>query len=163
MNKALTFQLASIEDAATLADIVRASYAGVANDFKLTRENCPKHPSNCTIDWIKNDLDRGVSYTILFHDKTAVGCAAVEQASKDVCYLERLAVLPRFRHNSFGKTLVTHCIKTARIYKAITLGIGIIDEQEILKQWYKTLGFKMTGTKRFDHLPFTVGFMEMAL
>ena len=41
--------------------------------------------------------------------------------------------------------------------------IGIIEDNTILKDWYETLGFIHTGTKEFDSLPFTVGFMELAL
>ena len=31
----------------------------------------------------------------------------------------------------------------------------------MLKAWYQSQGFIHTGTKTFDHLPFTVGFMEL--
>jgi len=39
--------------------------------------------------------------------------------------------------------------------------IGIIEENEKLKKWYSDLGFVHIGTKKFEHLPFTVGFMEI--
>jgi len=41
-----------------------------------------------------------------------------------------------------------------------TITIGLIDEHEILKNWYKAMGFKETGAQKFVHLPFTVCFME---
>ena len=40
------------------------------------------------------------------------------------------------------------------------ISIGIIFEHKILLKWYEKHGFKLTGTKKFDHLPFTVAFME---
>jgi len=39
----------------------------------------------------------------------------------------------------------------------------MINESTILKNWYKKLGFRETGTKNFEHLPFTVCFMDMNL
>ena len=43
------------------------------------------------------------------------------------------------------------------------LSIGIIYEQKVLKDWYKDIGFRETGIRKFEHLPFTVGFMEIDL
>jgi len=43
------------------------------------------------------------------------------------------------------------------------LEIGIIEENEVLKNWYLANGFHPAGTKRFPHLPFTVGFMRRDL
>ena len=37
---------------------------------------------------------------------------------------------------------------------------GIIEESEVLKNWYIANGFVHTGTKKFDHLPFTSGYLE---
>jgi hypothetical protein len=46
---------------------------------------------------------------------------------------------------------------------AMTLSVtfkGIVEDDTVLKNWYTANGFTHTGTKRFGHLPFTVGFME---
>jgi hypothetical protein len=43
------------------------------------------------------------------------------------------------------------------------VSLGMIDESAVLKEWYKTLGFVETGTKNFEHLPFTVCFMDLNL
>ena len=37
---------------------------------------------------------------------------------------------------------------------------GIIEESVVLKNWYIANGFVHTGTKKFDHLPFTCGYLE---
>lgn len=41
------------------------------------------------------------------------------------------------------------------------LGIAIIEENTVLKDWYILNGFTPTGSKKFEHLPFTVGFLEI--
>ena len=35
-----------------------------------------------------------------------------------------------------------------------------IEESTVLKNWYITNGFEHVGTKKFDHLPFTSGYLE---
>ena len=40
------------------------------------------------------------------------------------------------------------------------LKLGIIEESTVLKNWYIAQGFVHTGTKKFDHLPFTSGYLE---
>ena len=143
-----------------LSGLIRDAFRGVAETFGLTRENCPKHPSNYTDEWIETDLDRGVIYYILENDGISVGCVALEKAGPDLCYLERLAVLPGNRRNGFGKALVDHVIAQARGLGAQLISIGIIADDTDLKRWYKKLGFVELETQAFEHLPFLVTFMS---
>jgi N-acetylglutamate synthase-like GNAT family acetyltransferase len=152
---------ATKRDIDDLAHLIRQSFTDVAIRFELTRENCPKHPSNCTRDWIQRDLDRGVDYYLLLADGTAAGCVGVEQASPTTCYLERLAVLPEQRGKGYGTRLAGHAINEARAMGASTVGIGIIAADTGLKAFYRTLGFKEGETKSFPHLPFGVALMNI--
>ena len=154
---------ANIEDSEILAEIISESFKDVAQRFLLTPENCPKHPSNYTASWVESDFERGVRYFILYQDNTPVGCAGLEIPGQDVCYLERLSVLPEMRGNHFGVDLFRHTINCAESNGISKVSIGIIDEQADLKEWYRNLGFIVTGTKSFPHLPFTVCFMELGL
>jgi len=85
---------------------------------------------------------------------------AVEKADHHLYYIEKLAVLPDCRHKGMGKMLVSHALDYIASKGGQKVSIGIIDEQTILKTWYRMLGFTETGTKKFPHLPFTVCFME---
>ena len=78
------------EDIGVLVKTIRDSFETVAERFGLTQENSPRHPSNCTAEWIQQEMDRGVQYFILESEGTISGCVALESASSDVCYLERL-------------------------------------------------------------------------
>jgi len=42
-----------------LVDIIRQSFKDVALRFSLNQENCPTHPSNCTVEWIREDFRKG--------------------------------------------------------------------------------------------------------
>lgn len=147
-------------DAAVLTSIVRESFKDVAVRFSLTADNCPKHPSNCAMDWIEKEMARDVQYFLLLNDDAPIGCVAVEMPGKDVCYMERLCVHPSMRRQGFGQLLVRHAIEFAKSKGVSRMSIGIIAEQRELKNWYQRLGFVQAGTKRFPHLPFQVCFLE---
>lgn len=154
---------ATPQDQELLADIIRRSFSDVAKRFSLTRDNCPKHPSNCTPSWIASDMARGVRYFILYHGQNPIGCAGVEYPGSGVCYLERLSIVPRMRGRRFGLRLVRHALELAASKGAAKVGIGIIAAHGELKAWYEGIGFVETGRKIFDHLPFEVSFMEIDL
>lgn len=157
-----TIKKAGQGDIPSLTQIIRHAYKDVARRFSLTPQNCPKHPSNYTDQWVQGDMNRGVVYYILENDRDNCGCAALEKAGPDLCYLERLSMLPQHRRQGFGAMLVRHIVKEARTLGASSVGIGIIARQEELKQWYIRLGFVEGETKTFDHLPFEVTFLAYA-
>lgn len=154
---------ATIIDREVLVKLIRDSFHDVAHRFSLTENNCPKHPSNCTSAWIESDISRGVQYFILYMDGNPIGCVAIEKPSADICYIERLSVLPGMRGQHFGIKLVKHALQYAASKRANKVSIGIIDEQTELKEWYGHLGFVGKQTKSFPHLPFTVCLMEFEL
>ena len=151
------------KDVAVLTEIIRSSFRDVADRFGLTQENCPTHPSSCTVDWVQRDMDRGVFYFILEDDGLASGCVALEPAGSDLCYLERLAVRPPQRHRGFGRALVEYVLAESKRFDARRVNIGIIAEQTELKNWYQKIGFVEAETKEFAHLPSRVTFMSFAV
>ncbi|MFC1494024.1 GNAT family N-acetyltransferase [Thermodesulfobacteriota bacterium] len=154
---------ATISDINTLAKIIKTSYQTVADKFGLNKTNCPKHPSNCTDEWINADFERGVIYFILESEEKEIGCAALEKADSELCYLERLAVIPENRNKGFGRILVDYIFHEAEMFGCRNISIGIIAKQHELKKWYLDIGFKEGITKSFEHLPFEVMFMEYSL
>lgn len=151
------------EDIEFLVETLRKSFRDVADRFGLTPENAPRHPSNCTADWIKADMERGVVYFALENENRIAGCVACEQANPRTCYLERLAVLPDQRRHGFGKALIDRALSKAGELGADFVNIGIIAKHTELKNWYAKLGFVEGESKEFPHLPFQVTFMSYKL
>ncbi|PKN69628.1 MAG: GNAT family N-acetyltransferase [Deltaproteobacteria bacterium HGW-Deltaproteobacteria-12] len=151
------------EDSEVLAMTIRKSFQNVAERFGLTAENAPRHSSNCTVEWIQKDMARGAIYFIIENEGSAAGCAALEQASSEVCYLERLAVLPEYRQRGFGKALVTHLLLQAELLGVHFVKIAIIAGHTELKTWYERIGFVEEESKEFSHLPFRVTFLSCKL
>ncbi len=146
-------------DAPLLAGLIRDSFKDVTERFCLTPQNCPKHPSNYTNKWVEADFVRGVEYFIMEIGAKPMGCAALEMVAGDLCYLERLAVLPQFRRMGYGRQLTDHIMDAAKSRGARHMSIGIIAAQTELKRWYEKIGFVEGDTKVFEHLPFDVTFM----
>jgi N-acetylglutamate synthase-like GNAT family acetyltransferase len=151
------------KDIDILVATIRRSFQDVAKRFDLTQENAPRHPSNCTKEWIQKDMERGVTYYVAENENIVAGCVALEQAIADFCYLERLAVLPNQRRQGLGKALVTHVLSEAKLLGAKRVNVGIIADQIELKNWYKEIGFIEGESKEFPHLPFRVIFMAYEL
>jgi N-acetylglutamate synthase-like GNAT family acetyltransferase len=146
-------------DISLLTKLIRQSFKDVAERFNLTAHNAPNHPSNCTEEWIIKAIQNGNNYYILEHQNIPCGCVALEQANSEVCYLERLGILPNYRNKGFGKALVNHIIQKARNRNAKRVEIGIIAENIELKNWYKKQGFIERSTMKYKHLPFEVLFL----
>lgn len=151
---------ATRNDIALLAQIIAESNRDVAERFGLNKDNCPKHPSLCTEDWVLADFARGERYFILQDEGSAIGCVAYENPSEGLAYLNRLSVLPGHRQRGAGAQLVGHVIDLAQSSGIETISIGIIAENEELKRWYIKLGFIEGETRTFPHLPFTVGYLH---
>jgi ribosomal protein S18 acetylase RimI-like enzyme len=146
-------------DLSTIAMLVSESNKDVAVAFGLDAGNAPKHPSFCTEAWVKADVERGETYFII----DGVGCVAYESPGPGRAYLNRLSVLPGQRKQGVGERLVRHVVEHARGQGVETISIGIIGEHTALQRWYHKLGFIDGATKRFEHLPFSVKYMTLAV
>lgn len=150
-------------DVPELVEIIRTAFRDVALRFDLTPENCPRHPSNCRESWIEGALGKGVHYFILDAEGGSCGCVALEQASSETCYLERLAVLPAHQRRGYGRALVVHALAEARALGVKGVEIGLIAAQTELWNWYRKLGFVDQKAASFPHLPFQVLFSRKSL
>lgn len=89
-----------------------------------------------------------------------VGYMSLSKEGEDSFELHNLAVLPEYRHNGFGRLLLDHAKDEVKSMGGSSIQIGIIEESVVLKNWYIANGFVPTGTKKFDHLPFTSGYLK---
>jgi len=145
--------------------IIRESFQTVADEFHLTPENAPTNPAFIRFEDVKVFISKGVVLHGLYQDLKMIGCIAIEKSKDNNCtyYIERLAVLPSYRHKGYGKRLMDFASNKIVEIGGKEISIGIIDENSKLKKWYFDYGFMETGKKAFSHLPFTVCFMKKVL
>jgi GNAT superfamily N-acetyltransferase len=152
----------SQHDLKNSAAVIRDSFKTVALEFGLNELNCPTHPSLITLDKLL-ELKSKAKLFGLFWNNMQVGFVAIEKADDKVYYLDKLAVLPEYRHKGYGGKLVEFVSNFVKKHNGQKVSLGMINESTVLKKWYQKLGFKETGTQSFEHLPFTVCFMEKSL
>jgi len=140
--------------------VISGSFMTVAKDFNLTKESVPTNPAFIELDAIIKMREKGIEmYGIYLADK-CVGFVAIEKANEEVYRLEKLAVLPGYRHHGYGKELIDFVFNRVSDLGGKVVSIAIINDSVILKQWYIENGFIESGRKVFEHLPFEVCFME---
>ena len=144
-------------------DVIRGSFKTVADEFNLTMENCPAHPSFITYENVIDLKAKGLNLFGLFIDDIQAGFMAIEKVNDDLFYIEKLSVLPQYRHNSYGTNLVQFAFDFIIRNRGKTVSIGIIDKHDVLKEWYKKFGFQEIKKRNYKHLPFTVCIMEKPL
>ena len=96
----------------------------------------------------------------LFSGDKIIGYVSLSKEDDNTFELHNLAVLPELRHNGYGKMLLDYAKDKVKSLGGSKIKIGIIEESTILKNWYIANGFVHTGMKKFDHLPFTSGYLE---
>lgn len=143
------------------AEVIRQGFGTVAKDFGLTTENCPTNGAFIKVERLVKDISRGNLMFGLIVDNSITGFMQLQQKSEILYELRKVTVLPKYRHFGYGKIMLDYAKKVVKEHGGTKITIGIIEENVELKEWYKENGFIHTGTTRFDHLPFTVGFMEM--
>ncbi len=150
---------ATSSDIDILVELIQNAFEDVAERFGLTPQNSPTHPSNCRPEWLLREMNRGVVFYVLEDNGQPAGCVALEKINDEVCYLERLAVLPHQRRKGLGEMLVRRALSEARCQNVHRVQIGIIAEHEELRAWYEKLGFDEVESKTFPQLVFRVMFM----
>lgn len=141
-------------------EVIHQSFGTVAEQFGLTRENCPKHTSFIPISFLETQMDWGWHMYALYAGKKIIGYMSLSKEGDDTYELHNLAILPEYRHKGFGRLLLDHAKAVVKSLDGSRIKIGIIEESTVLKNWYIANGFVHIGTKKFDHLPFTSGYLE---
>lgn len=141
-------------------EVIHKSFETVAKEFGLTKENCPKHTSFIPLYFLESQMDWGWNMFGLFEKDTIIGYVSVSKESDSVFELHNLAVLPEHRHRGCGGMLVDYAKTVVESLGGVKIKIGIIDESDILKNWYISKGFRYIGNKKHNHLPFTSGYLE---
>jgi ribosomal protein S18 acetylase RimI-like enzyme len=154
-------------DAENIAALVRRSFDTVAKEFGLTPENSPSNPAFTTASTLVDRLAKPNCFCFAAYRQGApagfVGLMPAGNGDGGAYEITRLAVLPEHRHLGLGKALLDTASRKARELGAVKVVIGIINDNSVLKNWYKAYGFVETEQKEYPFLPFVVCEMELGL
>ena len=151
------------EEMGHCAELIRQSFLPVAEEFGLTKENCPSNGAFLETERLVGDWEEGAKIYGLYREGVLCGFMELKDKGNGLFTLEKLCVPPPYRHLGFGTQLLDVAKAEAVAMGAKKISIGIMENHAVLKSWYEKYGFVSTGTKQFPHLPFLVGFMELEL
>jgi len=142
------------------ADVIRKSFATVAKDYGLTIENFPNHWSFATNERLSEKLKNECYSFGYFKNEKLVGFVSLADIGKCVYELGTLAVLPEYRHLGYGKALINFCKEKTREFGGNKIVISLVDTHTVLKEWYLSNDFLYTETKKYEHIPLPIAYME---
>ena len=150
------------QDIPEAVELIRASFATVAEEFGFTAENAPRFTAFATTEerLLRQFADERRPMYAFHADGAIIGYYSLLLKEGGECELNNLCVSPSHRHKGIGAGLLRHAFNTARALGCSRMGIGIVEENRLLRGWYESFGFTHTGTKKFAFFPFTCGYME---
>jgi len=150
------------DEVADCVKVIKDSFQTVADEFGFTTENAPGFTAFATNEdkllWLLNEQKR-LMYVYCKDDKI-VGYYSLTMQENNECEINNLAVLPMHRHEGIGHAMLEHCFDTAKEQGCHAVNIGIVEENQKLRRWYESIGFKHVGTQKYDCFPFTCGYMK---
>lgn len=149
------------EDLEECAAVIREGFLTVAREFGFTVESNPSNGAFIQKDRLLLEKEKGHIMFGMITDNRIIGYMQLEKNTEELYFLQKLVVLPEYRHQGFGRKLLEYAKKKVKELSGKRISIAIIEENTILKNWYLDYGFVHTDVKKFEHLPFTVGFMEL--
>ena len=155
------FRLMTEDNLEECAKVIRQGFSTVAKDFGLTIENCPTNGAFVQKERLIAEKEKGQLMYGMLSDHQIIGYMQLEKNTPELYFLQKLVVLPEFRHLGLGTKLLDFTKEKVRELGGKRISISIIEENTVLKNWYIRYGFEPTGIRKFEHLPFTVGFLEL--
>lgn len=154
--------IAPEQDLSTIVKVLNLSHGTIARDFNFTKEDNPTNNAFIDEKTLREQLNNGIELYGLKMNNRLVGCIAIEKSKReaDTYYIEKVSVLPEFRHQGIGVRLMDFATDKIKNAGGKIISIALIDSNSKLKKWYLSQGFVETGFKDFEHLPFRVCFMR---
>jgi ribosomal protein S18 acetylase RimI-like enzyme len=151
-------------DLITCLEVIHFGYETVAVEFKLTEENCPdRGRASLPLERLVSEFENGSLMFGYFLRKVMIGFLSLKIIENGVCKLNDIIILPEYRNKGYGKELLDFSETKAIELGANKVTLGMIDDNQPLKNWYIKNGFVNIGLRKIDQAPFTVGYMECSL
>ncbi len=158
MNKII-----EIDDVKTITEIVNKSFLTVAQAYGYTIESVPNFPAFIKTDVIKKQIADGLRMYVYYENNNFAGCIGFSHCKENTYKIERLAVLPEYRHLGLGKKLLEFIEVKIKENRGQIAEIEIVENNKILKNWYIKLGYKEIKITQYNSLPFKVCTMNKNL
>lgn len=135
-------------------DLIVEAFRDIAEDLNATPENCPGNSAFMTKEKFKRASNKMTLYG--YYGDDLLGCIGLIKKSDVSFKIKMLSVKPNFRHQGIGRQLIEHV--EALSFGKITL--GMIYENQLLYEWYLSLGYSLDKKVTYKGNRFHVAYME---
>lgn len=143
-------------------EVIQNSFSTVAEEMGITKENCPRYIGfTVSGERLQAQYDMGWEMFGLYNEDRLIGYVSLSNEGNGVYEIHNLSVLNDMRHKGYGRQLLDFCIEKVDQLGGEKIILSIIEDNTRLKEWYQGYGFIHTGTKKYDHLIFTSGYLEI--
>jgi ribosomal protein S18 acetylase RimI-like enzyme len=156
-------KIVSLDDAVLIASLVNRAFYTVALQFGFTGEKVPSFPAFIDSSVIAGQLAGGLKIFGFKREADIIGCVGYKCRDDGIYVIECLAVLPEFRHMGIGGNLMKYIENIVKEKQGNKSELAIVDNNQILKKWYKKLGYEEIRIEEYVELPFKVCVMQKAM
>jgi len=155
--------MGTVAEMESCAALLRRAFGTVAREFGLTEKNAPSNAAFTTAENLRRHVEDGMMLYGMYRAGDLVGTVALKKSrnADGTYYIERLAVEPASRHRGYGTDLLWFAVERIRCLGGAAASVGLIDDNEQLKRWYRSKGFTQHDRRRVAHLPFKVCYMSL--
>jgi ribosomal protein S18 acetylase RimI-like enzyme len=153
-------KIVSFDDAVLIASLVNRAFYTVALQFGFTKEEVPSFPAFIDSSVIAGQMAGGLEIFGFKRGMDFIGCIGCGCRDDGIYIIERLAVLPEFRHMGIGEKLMKHAENVVREKQGNKSEVALVADNKILKNWYKKLGYEEIRIEEYVQLPFKVCVMQ---
>lgn len=156
-------QLENDEEIKECVNVIREAFSTVAEQYGITRENCPTYAAYRTFSQMKVMKENGVKLFSLFEQNKQVAFACLSENGGKTYTMGLLSTRPEFRHMGYGNMLMDFIFDYVKSIGGDKVLIWLMDENKVLKDWYIKYGFVETGIRKAENIPFTICDMEKCI
>lgn len=142
--------------------IIVSSFMTVTESLGMTKVNCPGNSAFLELKHLKSMINKGLIIYGLY-DTSLIGCIGLEKKSDSRYKIKLLSVLEAYRHKGSGFLLVSTMEEKVISFGGCKVQLGMIYENEVLTNWYGSLGYKIVKIKNYKDNCFKIAFMEKDL
>ena len=153
---------ATVDDARSIASIIRRSFRRQVDILELERSECPEYVGFETADRVRRRMQQGSHVLVADLAGQLIGTVTFSRAvpNSPKGEIARLAVLPEHRGTGLGRVLMDAAEAGLGQAGVSVAEIGIVATFHRLRSYYEALGYAPTRLQHFEALPFEVQFME---
>jgi GNAT superfamily N-acetyltransferase len=142
----ISFQTATVQECAQLADLVNSAYRGESSKKGWTTEADLLGGQRTDAESLREIIQAPMNQIeIAFDGGKIVGSVHLVHEESDTLYFGMLTVAPHIQAKGLGKIILNHVEDVARRYDLKRLRMTVIPSRAELIAFYERRGFKATG------------------